>query len=209
MFWFSGTAPVYTPRATGFRSLQAVSLFRPSAAIPPPRPFHTGIQGTTYAESATNRSRQRSRNCNHASRNRQSARDSDRSSTCSAVRMPPRDLRERTRLLALAVLALCRRLPKTDEAQEVARQLRRAGNSVRNNHRAARKGRSRRLFEDKLGVACEEADECVDWLEYLRDAGIRDDPRLLDEARQIACILTSSHKTAKANSARMKELPKS
>jgi hypothetical protein len=62
---------------------------------------------------------------------------------------------------------------------------------------------------NKLGVACEEADECVDWLEYLRDARIKHDPALIDEARQIAAILTASHKTAKANSARLKQLPKS
>ena len=123
--------------------------------------------------------------------------------------MPPRDLRERTRLFALAVVSFCRRLPRTDEAQEAARQLREAGNSVRSNYRASRKGRSRLEFEAKLGIACEEADECVDWLEHLRDAHIKHDPRLIDEARQIAAILTASHKTAKANSARRKKLPKS
>ena len=96
----------------------------------------------------------------------------------------------------------------TDEAQEAARQLRRAGNSVRNNYRAARKGRTRPTFEDKLGVAREEADECVDWLEYLRDARIQHDPTLLDEANQIAAILTASVKTAKANTLRMKRFPK-
>ena len=51
----------------------------------------------------------------------------------------PRDLHERTRQFALA------------------------------NYRAARKGRSRAEFEAKLGTVWEEADECVDWLEYLRD----------------------------------------
>jgi four helix bundle protein len=110
--------------------------------------------------------------------------------------MPARDLRERTRLFALAILAFCRRLPRTDEAQEAARQLREAGNSVRSNYRASRKGRSRLEFQAKLGIAVEEADECVDWLEYLRDANISHDPALLDEARQIASILTASHKTA-------------
>ena len=123
--------------------------------------------------------------------------------------MPPRELLERTRLFALAVLALCRTLPKTDEAQEAARQLRRAANSVRNNYRAARKGRTRPQFEDKLGVACEEADECVDWLEYLRNARIKHDPVLIDEACQICAILTASHKTAKRNSARTKGVPNS
>jgi hypothetical protein len=81
------------------------------------------------------------------------------------VIMAPRDLRERTRLFALAVLVFCRRLPRTDEAQEAARQLRRAGNAARSNYRASRKGRSRLEFQAKLGLAVEEADECVDWLE--------------------------------------------
>jgi four helix bundle protein len=107
------------------------------------------------------------------------------------------------------VRSFCLTLPATDEAQEAARQLRRAGNSVRSNYRASRKGRSRAEFEAKLGIACEEADECVDWVEYLRDAGIRHDPALVDEARQIAAILTAAHKTARANSARMKRISNS
>ena len=122
--------------------------------------------------------------------------------------MPPRDLLERTRLFALAVTRFCRHLPKTTEAQDAARQLRRAGNSVRSNYRAARKGRSRPQFEDKLGLALEEADESVDWLEYLRDSRVRHDPALLDEANQIAAILAASLKTARATPARMKKLPK-
>ena len=52
--------------------------------------------------------------------------------------MPPRELIERTRLFALAVLNFCRRLPETDEAREASRQLRRAATSVRSNYRAAR-----------------------------------------------------------------------
>ena len=123
--------------------------------------------------------------------------------------MPPRDLLERTRLFALAVLTFCRTLPTTDEAQEVASQLRRAASSVRNNYRAARKGRTRGLFEDKLGLAREEADECVDWLEHLRDAQIGCDPNLLDEANQITAILTAAHKTAKRKSARIKKVSNS
>ena len=105
--------------------------------------------------------------------------------------------------------AFCKQLPATDEAQEAARQLRRAGNSVRNNYRAARKARSRPVFEDKLGVAAEEADECVDWLEYLRDTGIAPNTALLEEANQITSILSASLKTSRANTARMKQFPRS
>src|SRR5262245_23948882 len=122
--------------------------------------------------------------------------------------MPPRDLRERTRLFALAVLAFCRRLRNTDEAREAAGQLRRAANSLRSNYRSARKGRSRAEFQAKLGTAAEEADECLDWLEYFRDGRIRSNPQLIEEARELTKILAASLKTSRANTNRMKILPK-
>ena len=78
--------------------------------------------------------------------------------------MPPRDLHERTRLFAIAVVKFCRALPQTDEAREAAGQLRRAANAVRSNYRAARRGRSRAEFQAKLGTVFEEADECAGWL---------------------------------------------
>lgn len=91
---------------------------------------------------------------------------------CIASRVPAHDLLERTRDFALAVTQFLRTLPTTEDAQDAARQLLRAANSTRSNYRSARKGRSRAEFVAKLGVAGEEADECVDWLEYLRDAKI-------------------------------------
>jgi len=123
--------------------------------------------------------------------------------------MPPRDLIERTRLFALAVLAFCRRVPRTPEAQEAASQLRKAANSVRSNYRSARNGRSRAEFQSKLHVAFEEADECVDWLEYLRDGKLHDDAALLQEARELASILGAAIRTARVNTARVKNVPDS
>lgn len=120
--------------------------------------------------------------------------------------MAPRDLMERTRSFALSVLDFCRRLPETLEAQEAAGQLRRAANSMRSNYRAARKGRSRAEFQAKLGVAAEEADECVDWLEYFRDGRIRTDAALIQEAQELAKILATSVRTARTNTNRLKEL---
>jgi len=119
--------------------------------------------------------------------------------------MPPRDLIERTRAFALAVTQFLRTVPKTDEAREAASQLRRAANSTRANYRAARKGRSRREFEAKLEIASEEADECVDWLEYLRAEGIATNASLIAESRELASILTASIKTSRRNSIRAKE----
>ena len=112
-------------------------------------------------------------------------------------------------MFALDVRKFCRKLPKTEEAQEAARQLRRAANSVRSNYRASRKGRSRAEFESKLGTVAEEADECLDWLEYLRDTEILSDPVLTDEACQLTKIFTASLKTARANTNRIKNLPRS
>jgi four helix bundle protein len=125
------------------------------------------------------------------------------------LRMATRDLRERTWLFALSALAFCRRLPNTDEAREAAGQLRRAANSLRSNYRSARKGRSRAEFQAKLGTAAEEADECLDWLEYFRDARIRSSPQLIEEARELTKILAASMKTSRTNTNRMKNLPES
>lgn len=123
--------------------------------------------------------------------------------------MAPPELLERTRLFALSVLAFCRRLPATDEAREAAGQLRRAANSARSNYRAARKGRSRAEFQAKLGTASEEIDECLDWLEYFRDAKIRTDSALIEEARELVKIFAKSVQTTRANTNRIKILPKS
>jgi four helix bundle protein len=59
----------------------------------------------------------------------------------------------------------------------------------------------------KLHVAFEEADECVDWLEYLRDGKILEDAALLQEAKEIAAILGAAVRTANKNTSRMKEAP--
>src|SRR5262245_15520600 len=123
--------------------------------------------------------------------------------------MPPRDLTLRTRLFALAVRNFVRQLPKTDEAREAGGQLRRAANSMRSNYRASKRGRSRKEFESKLGTVFEEADECVDHLQYLKDSSIRHDATLFQEARELAMIFAKAVKTARENTERMKQNPKS
>jgi four helix bundle protein len=123
--------------------------------------------------------------------------------------MPPRDLILRTRDFALEVLTFCRALPPTDEALEAARQLRRAATGLRSNYRAARKGRSPDEFAATLGIAAEEADECVGWLEYFRDGRIREHPALLQESIELSKIMATAYRTAKRNNARRKKLPNS
>ena len=123
--------------------------------------------------------------------------------------MPPRDLQERTRLFSIAVVNFCRTLPNTKEAQEEGDQLRRAAKAVRRNYRASRRGRSRAEFEAKLGTVFEEADECVDCLEALRDTKVKTDAALIQEARELASIFAKSVSTARANTRRTKHIPNS
>jgi four helix bundle protein len=123
--------------------------------------------------------------------------------------MPPRGVQGRTRRCAVAVVKLCRTLPQTDEAREEAGQLRRAATAVRRNYRAARRGRSRAEFQAKLGTVYEDADECVDCLEALRDARIKRDDALIQEARELASIFAKSVSTARKNSRRQRDLPNS
>ena len=118
--------------------------------------------------------------------------------------MQPRDLIDRTRQFALAVFRFCHTLPKSDEVQETVRHLRRAANATRSNYRASRKGRSRAEFQSKLQIAFEEADECEDCLEFLRDAKIASNPALLQEAHEIASILGAAVQTARKNTQRLK-----
>ena len=120
-----------------------------------------------------------------------------------------RDLLLRTERFSLAVFRFCREVPKTDEAQEAAGQLRRAANGVRMNYRAARRGRSHAEFKAKLGVVFEEADEAADWLRYFRDTGMRHDPELVQEGEELARIFAASVRTARKNNRRWKNFPNS
>ncbi len=113
--------------------------------------------------------------------------------------MPPSDLLDRTRAFALDVLRFYRALPRLPEAQDPGRQLLRAATAVRSNYRAARNGRSRAEFIAKLGIVCEEAAECVDWLEYLKDGRIGADGNLLQEARELTSIFGKAVQTARKN----------
>jgi hypothetical protein len=55
----------------------------------------------------------------------------------------------------------------------------------------------------------EEADECVDCLEALRDTRIKSDAALIQEARELASIFAKSVSTARQNSHRKKDFPNS
>jgi four helix bundle protein len=114
----------------------------------------------------------------------------------------PWDLAERTMSFSIDVFRFCRELPRSEEAREIARQLRRAGASVAANYRAVRRGRSTADFASKLSIVIEEADECGFWLEFLVRVDLVRRPRiapLAREANELVAICTASQKTARSH----------
>src|SRR5579872_6794705 len=110
------------------------------------------------------------------------------------------DLKARTKQFALAIIRLCRTLPRTDEARILGKQLLRSGTSVGANYRAACRARSKAEFIAKLGIVLEESDETVFWLELLLETGLLSHERLeplVKEANELTSIFVSSLCTAK------------
>jgi four helix bundle protein len=114
--------------------------------------------------------------------------------------MTPEQLKARTKRFALDVIALVGTLPRTLVGEIIARQIVRSGTSTGANYRAACRARSRAEFVAKLGVAEEEADETLYWLELLLEARLGESSatqRLIAEAAELVAILSASRKTAR------------
>ena len=111
-------------------------------------------------------------------------------------------LQKRIHDFFMRVIALCGRLPNNAAARSISDQLLDSAGSTDSNYRAACRGRSRREFIAKIGVAAEEADESLGWLESLRDSNLASGDELaalIKEADELTAILVSSHKTAEEN----------
>jgi four helix bundle protein len=113
--------------------------------------------------------------------------------------MDSAELVARAERFALASLAFYRKLPKGMEAQVSGVQFYKAATSAWSNYRSSKRGRSRPDFLSKLGIAVEEIDEAVGWLEFMETGRIAADKRLLGEATELCAILTASLTTARAN----------
>jgi len=106
--------------------------------------------------------------------------------------------KKRTKKFAIDIIFLFRRLPKTEEAKIIGRQLIKSATSVASNYRAACKGRSDNEFYSKLSIVVEEADESVFWLEVLTEAEVYDvEKNILNEANEILAVVSASRKTMK------------
>lgn len=113
-----------------------------------------------------------------------------------------RDLKDRTKKFAVAIIRFIRILPKNDEGYILGKQLLRSGTSVGANYRSACKAKSTADFINKIVIVEEEADECCYWLELIIEAEIIDKKQvelLLKEANELTAIFTAAGKTAKEN----------
>jgi len=111
----------------------------------------------------------------------------------------PEDLKKRTKQFALRILKLVAALPKNLAGKTIGGQLARAGTSVGANYRAACRARSKLEFIAKIGIVDEEADESAFWMELIIESELLKvhlvQP-LLDEANELAKIMSSSRKSA-------------
>jgi four helix bundle protein len=113
-----------------------------------------------------------------------------------------KELQDRTKRFAVAVVRFFSRLPKTEAARVIGRQLLRAGTSVAANYRAACRAQSAADFISKISIVLEEADETLFSLELLVDADIiesRLTSGLSAECHELLKIFSASLATAKAN----------
>ena len=115
-------------------------------------------------------------------------------------------LKSRSKRMALDVITLVEKLPKSQTTDVIGKQLVRSACSVAANYRAACKARSRPDFINKLGVVEEEADETLFWLEMLVDSGKSssvDQESLMKEVKELAAIFAASRITARRNKTAM------
>lgn len=89
-----------------------------------------------------------------------------------------KQMQSRTKSFAVRVIRMFQRLPKTDEARILGKQVLRSGTSVAANYRAACRSKSRADFISKLGTTVEEVDETLLWIELLEESGVVPSKRL-------------------------------
>ena len=102
------------------------------------------------------------------------------------------ELKKRTKQFGLRCIKVVESLPNTKTADVLGRQLLRSATSVGANYRSACRGRSKPDFISKVGIAIEEADESLYWLEIIMESGLLPDKQLselMKEGDEIVAIL--------------------
>src|SRR5437762_10313745 len=111
-----------------------------------------------------------------------------------------RDLEQRTKEFALAIIKFTGALPRKRELDVLARQLVRAATSIGANYREANRGVSRADFANKIGTVQQEAAETQYWLELLIESNLCPNQAaasLQEESSELLAIFTSIGKKLK------------
>ena len=82
-----------------------------------------------------------------------------------------KQLEDRTKRFAVAIIGVSTRLPNTPEGRVVKTQLTKAGTSVGANYREANRARSRVDFSSRIKICESEASETQYWLEVSVESG--------------------------------------
>ncbi len=112
-----------------------------------------------------------------------------------------RDLKDRTKGLALRVIRMFARLPKTTVAEVLGKQVLRSATSVGANYREADEGRSKAEFIAKMGDSLRELSETEYWLELLVESELVKPEAmtpLLTEARELKAIFAAIIRKARS-----------
>jgi four helix bundle protein len=116
---------------------------------------------------------------------------------------PPYNIQERTFQFALHVVQFCRDLWEAHPVtRKISWQLLDAATSIGANMEEAEGGQSKRDFVAKVAIAKKEARESVFWLRLIAASDPQQRPAvipLLDEAKQIARVLTAIKKSAEGS----------
>jgi four helix bundle protein len=115
--------------------------------------------------------------------------------------MDEQAFKDKTKRLALRVIALVEVLPKRIAAQVMGRQLMRCGTSVGANYRAACRSKSTPDMLSKLAIVEEETDETLFWLELLVESSTVPAARVADlvaEADEILAMTVASIRTLRS-----------
>jgi four helix bundle protein len=109
-------------------------------------------------------------------------------------------LEKRTKAFAVRMIRLASCLPRSREADSIARQMVRSGTSVGANYREANRAVSRADFRHIISICEKEASETQYWLEVIIEAGwlaAEDLKGDLDECSQLLALFTSIHHSTK------------
>lgn len=109
------------------------------------------------------------------------------------------DLQDRLIDLAVRIINLTNRLPRTPAGRHVAGQILKSGTSPAPNYGEARGAESQADFVHKLRIALKELNETSIWLQIIRKSGMIKPELLADiieENQQLSRIIASSIKTA-------------